>query len=146
MNDLAAYAGLFLSAFTAATLLPGTSEALLAGLIAGGKGDPVLLVAVATVGNVAGSAVNWALGRFLSHYRDRRWFPVSPRRYEQAVGWYGRFGLWSLLFAWAPLVGDPLTAVAGALRVRFAPFLLLVTIGKLGRYLFVAAVAAAWFG
>ena len=146
MEPFAILAGLFVSAFTAATLLPGTSEALLAGLIAGGKGDPALLVAVATIGNAAGSSVNWVLGRFLSQYRDRRWFPVSPRRYEQAVRWYGRFGLWSLLIAWLPVVGDPLTAVAGTLRVRFAPFLLLVTIGKLGRYLFVAAVAATWFG
>jgi membrane protein YqaA with SNARE-associated domain len=65
---------------------------------------------------------------------------------HQASGWYERFGLWTLLFAWLPLVGDPLTVLAGAFRVRFFTFLLLVSIGKLGRYLFVIGVALAWFG
>ena len=100
---------------------------------------------VATLGNVAGSAVNWALGRFLIRYRNRRWFPVSERRYNQATGWYERFGLWSLLFAWLPIIGDPLTVIAGAFRTPFIPFAILVTIGKIGRYLFVVALALAWF-
>lgn len=146
MTDLAVYASLFFSAFSAATLLPGSSEALLTGYIATEKGTPVLLLTAATVGNVAGSAVNWALGRFFLHFRDRKWFPVSERHYNQAVRWYDRFGLWSLLFAWLPIVGDPLTVIAGALRTRFGVFLLLVSIGKFGRYLFLTAVALAWFG
>ena len=145
MTDLFVYASLFLSAFTAATLLPGSSEALLTGYIATGKGTPALLLAAATIGNVAGSAVNWALGRFFLHFRDRKWFPVSEQRYTQAVGWYERFGLWSLLFAWLPIVGDPLTVIAGALRARFLVFLVLVSVGKFGRYLFLTAVALAWF-
>jgi membrane protein YqaA with SNARE-associated domain len=145
MDDPGVYLGLFLSAFSAATLLPGSSEALLAGFIAAERGSPAALIAVATAGNVAGSAVNWAIGRFLLHYRDRRMFPVSERRYAQAVRWFERFGLWSLLFAWLPIVGDPLTVIAGALKTRFMPFVVLVTIGKLARYLFVAGIAAAWF-
>ena len=140
------YASLFASAFLSATLLPGSSEALLAGFIASGQGAPAWLLAAATVGNVLGSVVNWGLGRFFIHYRDRRWFPVPEKRYRQASGWYERFGLWTLLFAWLPLVGDPLTVLAGAFRVRFFTFLLLVSIGKLGRYLFVIGVALAWFG
>lgn len=146
MTDLAVYASLFVSAFSAATLLPGSSEALLTGYIATEKGTPTLLLAAATAGNVAGSAVNYALGRFFLHFRDRKWFPVSERRYAQAVRWYERFGLWSLLFAWLPIVGDPLTVIAGALRTRFMVFLLLVSIGKFGRYLFLTALALAWFG
>ncbi len=146
MGSFAALGGLFMSAFLAATVLPGSSEALLAGLLLAGREDPALLVAVATVGNVLGSVVNWVCGRFLSVYKGRRWFPVSPRRFDQAVGWFKRYGLWSLLFAWAPIVGDPLTVIAGTLRTPLLPFLVLVTLGKFARYLFVAAVAYAWTG
>jgi membrane protein YqaA with SNARE-associated domain len=146
METFAAFGGLFASAFLAATLLPGSSEALLAGLLLAGGNDPVLLIAVATVGNVLGSVVNWVCGRFFAEFRDRRWFPISRARYDQANHWFERYGMWSLLFAWAPVVGDPLTAIAGALRTPILPFLVLVTIGKFGRYLFVAAVAYAWTG
>lgn len=142
--DLAVYGGLGASAFLAATLLPGSSEALLTGLAVTGSGDPALLLAVATAGNVMGSLANWLCGRFLSRIRDRPRFPVPPRRYAQAVAWYARYGRWSLLFAWVPIVGDPLTVVAGALSVPLAPFLLLVTIGKLARYGIVLAIALAW--
>ena len=141
MADFALYGGLFLSAFLSATLLPGSSEALLTGLVVSGRGEPWLLLAAAVIGNVLGSLVNWICGRFLAAFRDRKWFPVSPRRYAQAAGWFERYGVWSLLFAWAPVVGDPLTVIAGAFRVGFLPFLLLVTIGKLVRYLFILWVA-----
>ncbi len=141
MADLAVYGGLFLSAFLSATLLPGSSEALLTGLVLAGQGVPWLLLIAAVMGNVLGSLVNWVCGRFLAAFRDRTWFPISPRRYAQAAGWFERYGVWSLLFAWAPVVGDPLTVVAGALRVGFLPFLLLVTVGKVVRYLFILWVA-----
>lgn len=134
MGDVAAYGGLFLTAFVAATLFPAQSELLLAGLSASGSYDVGLLLLVATVGNVLGSALNWALGRYLMHFQDRRWFPVKPRMVERATAWFRRFGAWSLLFAWLPIVGDPLTLVAGILRVDLRLFLLLVTVGKAGRY------------
>ena len=146
MADLAAYGGLFLSAFLSATLLPGSSEALLTGLLLAGRGVPWLLLAAAVTGNVLGSLFNWVCGRFLAAFRDRKWFPVTPRRYEQATGWFERYGVWSLLLAWAPVFGDPLTVIAGALRVRLLPFLLLVTIGKLARYLFVFWLALSLSG
>lgn len=139
-----AYTGLFLSAFLAATLLPGSSEALLSGLLIAERAEAGPLIAVATIGNVAGSLVNWVCGRYLVRFRDRKWFPVSSRRYDQAVGWFEKYGLWSLLFAWAPVVGDPLTVIAGALRVRLLPFIVLVSLGKLARYLFVAAIVLSW--
>ena len=146
MSELAVYSSLFLSAFSAATLLPGSSEALLTGFVATEQGAPALLLTVVTIGNVAGSAVNWGLGRFFIHYRDRKWFPVSEQGYHQAVRWYERFGIWTLLLAWLPIIGDPLTVIAGALRTRFLLFLLLVSIGKFGRYLFIVAVTVSWFG
>ncbi len=144
MSSLLILLGLFGSAFLSATLLPGSSEALLAGLLVKGGEDPAALLLAATAGNLLGSVVNWVLGRYLSHFRDRRWFPVSEQRYEQAADWFRRFGLWSLLFAWLPVVGDPLTVIAGALRVRFLWFLVLVGLGKAARYLLVAATALSF--
>ena len=134
MADVAAYGSLFLVALVAATIFPAQSELLLAGLHASGNYHDGLLILVATVGNVAGSTINWALGRYLMHFQDRRWFPVSRPLVERATGWYQRFGVWSLLMAWVPVIGDPLTLVAGILRVDLRLFLLLVTVGKLGRY------------
>jgi membrane protein YqaA with SNARE-associated domain len=144
MSDAASYFALFSSAFLSATLLPGSSEAGLIGLLAAGKGEPAALIAVATAGNVLGSAVNWGIGRFLARCRDRRWFPVKSRSYDRAVGWYGRYGVWLLLFAWLPVVGDPLTLVAGAFRADFRLFLLLVTVGKAARYLLIGAGFLWW--
>ena len=146
MPEIVGLLGLFASSFLSATLLPGSSEAALVALLAAGKSDPALLVSVATVGNVLGSMVNWAMGRFLAHFRDRRWFPVDRRSYERAIGWYGRFGVWSLLLAWVPVAGDPLTVAAGALRVDIKIFLILVTLGKAGRYIFIALAFAGWSG
>lgn len=134
MADVAAYGSLFLVALVAATIFPAQSELLLAGLHASGNYHDGLLILVATIGNVAGSTINWALGRYLMHFQDRRWFPVSRPLVERATGWYQRFGVWSLLLAWVPVIGDPLTLVAGILRVDLRLFLLLVTVGKLGRY------------
>lgn len=146
MHELASHGALFVAAFLAATLLPGSSEALLTALILSEAANPWTLLAAGSAGNVLGSVFNWVCGRFLAHFRDRRWFPVSARRYRQAVGWFERWGLWSLLFAWAPVVGDPLTVIAGALRVPLLPFVLLVTAGKVARYTFVVVATLWWQG
>ena len=134
MTDVAAYGGLFLTALLAATVFPAQSEILLAGMQISGRYDALILLLTATAGNVLGSACNWALGRYLMHFQDRRWFPIRPALVERATGGSNRFGLWSLLLAWMPFIGDPLTLVAGILRVDFRIFLLLVTIGKAARY------------
>ena len=131
---MASYAALALSAFLAATLLPMSSEVVLAGLIAARAHPPWALFTVALVANTAGSAFNWWLGRFLLHFQDRRWFPVSKPALEHAHDGFQRWGVWSLLFAWLPFIGDPLTVAAGVLRVDFRLFLLLVGIGKAARY------------
>ncbi|GAB4068924.1 DedA family protein [Ancylobacter sonchi] len=140
MIDLAAYAGLFLSALVAATILPMQSEAVLAGLLVAGAQPVALLIAVASVGNILGSVVNWWLGRFIERFADRPWFPASPDKLARAQDWYRRYGKWSLLLSWAPVVGDPLTLVAGVMREPFPIFLALVTLAKLGRYLVLAAI------
>ncbi len=104
----------------------------------------MLLVTFASLGNVLGSIINWGLGRFLIHLRHRRWFPLKPAAYDRAVGWFNRYGLWSLLLAWVPVIGDPLTVVAGALRVDLLRFTVLVAIGKVGRYIFIALSVLWW--
>jgi membrane protein YqaA with SNARE-associated domain len=143
-GDLAAYGGLFAAALVAATILPAQSELVLAGLLNAGHQSPWLLVAFASVGNVLGSIINWGLGRFLIHLRHRRWFPLKPAAYDRAVGWFDKYGLWSLLLAWVPMIGDPLTVVAGALRVDLLRFTVLVAIGKVGRYVFIALSILWW--
>ena len=138
MTPLAAYTTLFISAFTSATLLPGSSEAVLLGLLVAGVGDPKTLVLVAFAGNLLGSILTYLMGRYAAQFKDRRWFPVSPAQFARAEAWYARYGWWSLFFAWVPVVGDPLTVVAGAMRTRIALVIVLVGLGKLGRYVFVA--------
>ncbi len=134
MTDIAIYGGLFAAAFLSATIFPGQSEAILVGLLLAGY-SPVLLLTVASIGNILGSVLNWVLGRGLERYRDRRWFPVDPEALGRAQRWYGRYGKWSLLLSWAPIIGDPLTLVAGLMRERLGVFLALVSLAKVGRYL-----------
>lgn len=143
MADLAAYLSLFSSAFAAATILPMQSEALLVGLVVA-QAQPVwALVAVASVGNVLGSVVNWILGRQVERFRGKSWFPASDAALERAKRWYGRWGRWSLLLSWAPIVGDPVTLVAGVLREPLWSFLALVIVAKVARYVALAAITSA---
>ncbi|MER9407894.1 DedA family protein [Mesorhizobium caraganae] len=143
-GELAIYGGLFLTAFAAATILPMQSEAALAGLLLTESYAPTPLIASASAGNVLGSIVNWWLGRGVDRFRDRKWFPVKPSALTRATRWYQRYGRWSLLLSWLPLIGDPLTLVAGALREPFWSFLAIVTIAKVGRYLALAAMTLSW--
>ncbi len=139
-----AYLGLFLSALIAATILPMQSEAVLVGLLLNANHPALLLLLVATFGNVLGSVINWYLGRFLLRFKDKRWFPSSDAQLRRAQLWYRRFGRWSLLASWLPVVGDPLTIVAGLMREPLGPFLLLVTLAKGTRYVILAAAVLAW--
>lgn len=144
MSTLAAYGGLFLAALVAATILPAQSEAVLGGLLATGTYSPVLLILVAGIGNVLGSVVNWLLGRGLERFRGARWFPVSDKSLDRAGRWYRKYGWWSLLLSWMPIIGDPLTVAAGIMREPFLRFLVVVSIAKFGRYIVLAALVLHW--
>ncbi|MBI6898665.1 DedA family protein [Pseudomonas putida] len=135
---------LFLSAFGAATLLPLQSEAVLVGLLIREPTAWVTLLLVATLGNVLGSIVNWLLGRAIEHLRERRWFPFSASQLARAQRRYQRWGQWSLLLSWMPVIGDPLTLIAGIMREPFWRFVLLVTLAKGGRYIVVAMITLGW--
>jgi membrane protein YqaA with SNARE-associated domain len=143
-SDLTAYAGLFANAFVAATLIPIPSEPAFIALLATGTGHPAMLLAVATLGNTVGALVNFVLGRFIEHYRERPWFPVTQQRYEAACEQFGRYGIWALLLSWLPIIGDPLTIAAGALRVPVGRFLLLTGVGKAIRYGMLMAGVELW--
>ncbi|MBV6289214.1 YqaA family protein [Pseudomonas aegrilactucae] len=136
--------GLFLSAFGAATLLPLQSEAVLVGLLLHTPEAWLWLLLIATAGNVLGSIVNWLLGRGVEHLRDKRWFPFSAAQLEKAQQRYQRYGQWSLLLSWMPVIGDPLTLIAGIMREPFWRFVLLVTLAKAGRYLVLAVLTLGW--
>jgi membrane protein YqaA with SNARE-associated domain len=139
-----AYFSLFLVSFLAATLLPAYSEVLFAGLLAAGY-EPLALWLWATAGNTLGSAVNWLLGRYLLRFEGRRWFPFRASSLGRAQQWFQRYGVWSLLLAWAPVGGDALTFVAGVMRVRFSVFIVLTGIGKGARYAILLGLVG-WIG
>ncbi len=133
---------LFLSAFGAATLLPLQSEAVLLGLLVNNQHAAWVLIAVASLGNILGSCVNWWLGLKIEQYKNKKWFPVSEEKMLQAQGIYQKYGYWSLLLSWTPIIGDPITLIAGLLKENFWRFLLLVSVAKTGRYLFIYGMYA----
>ena len=128
------YSVLLISAFLAATLLPLSSEVVLAGMAFSGSYSLFLLWAFATAGNLGGAIVNWGLGRYCLHFQDRRWFPFNRETLETTRRHFLRYGVWSLLLAWLPVLGDPLTFVGGVMRVPLLLFIVLVFLGKGARY------------
>lgn len=127
------YFSLFFTALIAATLFPLSSEALLAALLYQHY-SPLLLWLVASSGNTLGSCINWYLGRQCLHWQDKKWFPFKPAQLARAQQQFQRYGVVSLLFAWVPVIGDPLTFFAGVMRIRFWQFIALVALGKSLRY------------
>ena len=140
LKVVSAYFSIFISAFIAATLLPVASELTLVALALSGY-DVAILWLCATLGNTLGAVVNWGLARFFLHYQNRRWFPVSGDQLLCYQHWFQKYGVYSLLLAWLPLVGDCLTFAAGAMRIRLSVFIVLVGVGKGVRYLVVLWIA-----
>ncbi len=134
------YLGLFVAAFLAATILPLSSEVVLSALLLNG-GSPIALFTVATAGNVLGSLTNYGLGYWAGPKVAKKWLRMSEEKFLRAERHYKKYGLVSLCFAWVPVVGDPMTVVAGILRIRLLWFVLLVTAGKLIRYVVVSFLA-----
>jgi membrane protein YqaA with SNARE-associated domain len=138
------YLGLFLAAFLAATVLPLSSELVLSALLLSGE-PPSTVILIATAGNVLGSLTNYALGYWMSlglvqsGFIQQR-FKLSRQAFIKAELRFKRYGTLSLLLAWVPVIGDPLTVIAGVLRIRLLWFLVLVTTGKLLRYLVISSL------
>ena len=132
-----AYLSLFTLSFLAATILPLSSELTLVGLLNTNDYNVLALLGSASLGNILGSIFNWLLGFYLLKHMNKKWFPFKKNQINSASNWFQKFGIWSLLFAWVPMIGDPLTLMAGILKVKFFLFLILVSIGKISRYFFI---------
>ena len=133
------YFGLFVSAFLAATILPLSSEVVLSALLLNGL-SPVALVTIATTGNVLGSLTNYALGYWAGMSVIKKWLKMSEDEFVRTEQRFTKYGMLSLCFAWVPIIGDPLTVIAGVLRIRLFWFVLLVTAGKLMRYIVISYI------
>ncbi|AMV72760.1 YqaA family protein [Desulfuromonas carbonis] len=131
------YFNLFLLSFLAATLIPLGSEWLLLALLIEGYPAPQLLT-LATFGNLLGACTTYLVGRGGSDWLVTRVLRISPGQRQRAEGLYQRFGRWSLLLSWLPLIGDPICLAGGMLRVNFGSFLVLAGTGKFFRYLLIA--------
>lgn len=129
------YFTLFITAFLAGSLLPAQSEALLVTLLYQHRYTVELLILCASLGNILGSCFNWYIGTQLQRFQHKKWFPFSPRQIQKAEHHYRKYGYFSLLFSWLPIIGDPLTLIAGILKEHFLRFLILVSIAKTGRYI-----------
>ena len=139
----------FIVSLVSATLLPMGSEPAVFGLV---KLRPDLFwpaVLVATAGNTVGGAISWWMGRGAQAAADRirharrddgALRPEHATRADQrALNWLRRFGAKACLLSWLPVVGDPLCAVAGWLRLPFWPCVAYMAVGKFARYLTMTA-------
>ena len=142
MLILFSYLQLLIVSFLAATILPFSSEIVLTAMYLSNSFETYFLLIFASLGNILGSITNWYLGKKITIFQDRKWFPVSPNQLDRSQKYFQKYGLWSLLLAWVPIIGDPLTLLAGVLKVRFSLFLILVSISKISRYLFILYVAS----
>ena len=127
--------GLLVSAYSSATLLPGSSELALGALLHQVPERWLWWLLLAVVGNVLGSMTSWGMGYWLACYRPAHAW--SEAGHQRAFAWLRRHGYWSLLLAWVPVVGDPLCLLAGWLRWSFWWSSLLILLGKTARYLLV---------
>ena len=137
------YISLFVVSFMVATIIPFGSEIYFASLLALENYNSLLLLIFASTGNILGSVFNWICGYYSTYFIQKKWFPINQNQIAKATNFFLKYGKWSLLLAWVPFIGDPLTFVAGTLRYSFLPFLLLVSIGKIARYL-VIYFSALW--
>ena len=131
------YISLFTVAFMVATIVPFGSEMYFATLLSLNKYNNLLLLIAASIGNVLGSVFNWVCGYYVNYFIKKPWFPIKQDKIVKGTEIFNKYGKWSLLLSWVPFIGDPITFVAGTLRFSLVPFLILVSIGKVGRYLII---------
>jgi len=131
------YLNIFFLSFFAATIIPFSSEVGLAAYFVFGKFNNELLIVFASLGNILGSCVNYILGLYIISFKTKSWFPFKDNQILKATKWFNRFGVYSLFFAFLPIVGDPLTLIAGMFKVSFIKFIIFVSLGKILRFLLI---------
>ena len=141
MTETSAFLGLFLSAFLAATLVPAQSELTLGYLVINTDYSMVLMVTVASLGNTIGATINWFIGLGIVRSVIRSEKIKTSTRYRTGIKWFTKYGKWTLLLSWVPFIGDPITVIAGLLKVPLKTFLLIVALAKTSRYVIVATFA-----
>ncbi len=141
MTEANAFLGLFLSSFLAATLIPAQSELGLGYLVIDTNYSMALLITIASLGNTAGATINWFLGQGIAGSLARLEKIQTSTRYSTLINWYEKYGQWTLLLSWAPFIGDPITLIAGILKVPLKTFLLIVALAKTSRYIIIATFA-----
>lgn len=132
------YLTLFLVSFFSATILPSQSELLLGTMIVFTENSVVNLVIIASIGNILGSITNYYIGRYLTKFENTRFVNKNSKSFKKATDLYNKYGKITLFFAWVPVIGDPLTIIAGFFKLNFKKFLIIVSIGKIFRYVVVA--------
>ena len=140
MNAIEVYASLFISSFLSSTILPGHSEIILTAFIFLKKYPIIDLIFFASIGNILGSILNWCIGYFLTNLKDRKWFPINKSQLTRASSWFLKYGKSTLFLSWVPIIGDPLTIIAGIFRVPIYTFILIVSLAKTMRYVFISLV------
>ena len=140
MSAIEVYSSLFISSFLSSTLLPGHSELTLTAFIILKKYPVIYLILFASIGNILGSILNWCIGYYLTNLKNKKWFPIKKLQLERGISWFSSYGKYCLLFSWVPFVGDPLTVVAGILRIRLFTFIIFVSIAKVFRYVMVVLI------
>ncbi|MGO2232652.1 DedA family protein [Marinomonas sp. UCMA 3892] len=128
------YLFIFLVSFLSATILPLGSEGLLLYYANDATLSVFYLWIWASLGNTLGGLTNWFLGLYLVRFEHKKWFPMKASTRQKAELFFNKYGIWSLLFTWLPVVGDGIALVSGVLRTPIWYFLPLVLIGKAARY------------
>ena len=131
------YFSIFIFCLSLGTFFPFTSETYLFALLLSEKYNEFLLLLFASLGNILGSLVSWVFGYFINFFIKKPWFPLNKYLLQKATDIFKKYGKWSLLLSWFPIIGDPIAFAAGTFRYNILFFLIFVSIGKVARYLLI---------
>lgn len=132
------YLYLFFISFISATFFPLGSEAVFL-LYLNDNFSVLLLLLVATIGNTLGSTINYWLGLKGENYLETKGH-IKKEKIIKYKNFFDKYGGYSLLLSWMPIIGDPITLIAGAMRYNIKKFILLVLVAKFSRYFFLVLV------
>ena len=130
--------GMFLSSLLAGTVLPFSSEVVMVALAAAGV-SPTALLITATLGNTLGGVINYWIGTLGKEEWLMRYLRTNHERLQKGIGYAQKYGYWSGLLAWVPILGSVISVALGYLRVNFPACLTTFVVGKFTRYIILMA-------